>query len=273
MDEAPMGNERAVQHYKEIPLRLGFYQYKFIADDRWGYDDHQPHTYFDGVLNNFRQVNSGQSELYYYQSQTSHTGLHYLGYLPKHYTDGKKWPLILYLHGSKQRGENIQLVEEQGIPKELKNGRSLDFIVLSPQCPRHNQTKWTSHVPYLMELVENFCRTRNVDTSRIYVTGVEMGAYGVWKLATTYPKAFAAIAPFAGGGDKTKVKLITHLPVWACDNRYQETFGDAMDMVKTLQDQGGNVKWIVNESDVRDCWSAWYSSDEFYHWLLEQRNQ
>jgi len=273
MEEVPMGGDIDTHHfyYKEIPLKLGFCQYKFIADDKWVYDDHQPHNYFDGTLNNYRQVNTGQSELYYFYSKITNRGLHYVGYLPHEYRSGQKCPLILYLHGSKQRGDNIQLVEEQGIPNQLKQGKSLPFIVISPQCPRQSNCKWTVIAPYLIELIEHFSKTHNVDTSKIYATGVEMGAYGVWKLATNNPNTFAAIAPFAGGGDKTKVKLITHVPVWACDNFYQETFHDTKEMVEALQSQGGTVNWIESTSEKRDCWSDSYSSDEFYNWLLQHK--
>jgi len=270
MQHILVANDQLPQHYVEISLPLGFYQYKFVADDRWVYDDHQPHNYFDGVLNNFRQVHCGQLELYYHYSDNCHIGLQYLVYHPDGYTNGQNWPLILYLHSPKQKGDTVELIEEEGIPKVLKQGRSLPFIILSPQCPRNQ--KWSSLNTYLISLIYDFCNTHNVDRSRIYLTGVEMGAYGVWKLALENPHTFAAIAPFGGGGDVTKTKLITHLPVWATDNQFRSTFPDTKDMVDALIQVEGNVLFTVESSTERDCWSNAYAGENLYNWFLQNTN-
>jgi len=196
-------------------------------------------------------------------------GLQYLGYLPEGYTNGQNWPLMLYLHSPKLKGDTIPILEEEGVPKVLKT-RALPFIVLSPQCPK--KLKWSGLNVYLMDLINHFCHTHNVDRSRIYLTGVEMGAYGVWKLALENPNAFAAIAPFGGGGDVTKAKYITHLPVLATDNQYRSTFGDTKEMVDALAAVNGNIHFQVGDSIDRDCWSKAYASDDIYNWFLSHQN-
>lgn len=255
--------------YLEIPLPLGKYQYKFLVDGTWRYDDHQNHEYFDGIMNNFREVKTGKLELYYFQKDKF--GVHYLAYIPIGYEDGNDWPLLLFMHGSGEKGTDIAVLESQGIPKELKHGRSLPFIILMPQIPKNS--KWSAPIvqDFLEKLIDEWVVTRNVDKSRIYLTGVSMGGYGTWNLATRCPRKFAAIAPFCGGGDHLKVDTIKHIPVWAFHNRFDPIvpcIETTEDMVHHLQKVGGNVKFTIKDSSDHDCWSEVYKGQELFDWFL-----
>jgi len=256
----------------KIPIALGKYQYKFQIDGTWRYDDHQYHEYFDGVMNNFRDVGTGKLELFYHEYKKTSTAMHYLAYTPHGYEDGHNCPLLLFLHGSGEKGNNIAIVERQAIPKELKHGRSLPFIILIPQCP-HNQ-RWSNQNvrDFLCDLVDHWIETRNVDAKRIYATGISMGGYGTWFLAIQHPNKFAAIAPFCGGGDHLQVEKIKHLPVWAFHNRYDPVvpFTETTeDMVNHLKKAGNeNVTVSIKESSDHDCWSEVYSRDELFDWFL-----
>jgi len=224
-------------------------------------------------MNNFREVKTGKMELYYHQD--SGLGMHYLGYMPQGYEDGNNWPLILYLHGSSEKGNEIQMVETQGIAKELKQGRNLPFLVLIPQCPKTHRWSEPPVMKFLSILLEHWIRTRAVDKTRIYLTGMSMGGYGTWYMATQYPRKFAAIAPFCGGGDHLQVNKIKHLPVWAFHNKDDPVteFQDASEaMVKSLNDIGGNVKATFKDSPDHDCWSTVYAGSELYDWFAEHTN-
>jgi len=220
-------------------------------------------------------VKAAKLELFYYHHEKEKLGMKYLAYIPSGYENGNDCPLLLYLHGSAEKGSDIALIENQGIPKELKHGRSLPFIILMPQLSK-NLTWSNSNVKeFLVQLLDHWVGTRNIDASRIYLTGMSMGGYGTWNLACHYPHKFAAIAPFCGGGDHLQVEKIKHLPVWAFHNRYDPVvpcIETTEDMVNHLQKAGGNVKFTLKDSSVHDCWSSVYSQSEIFDWLLTHTN-
>ena len=60
----------------------------------------------------------------------------FLLYLPEGYKDSNEdFPLILFLHGGGQSGDDVERVKAHGIPEEIVKGRKLPFIVLAPQNP------------------------------------------------------------------------------------------------------------------------------------------
>ncbi len=120
--------------------------------------------------------------------------LDYLRYLPKQYgaEPGKKWPLILFLHGAGERGCDLELLKRHGIPKVVEQ-MDLPFITLSPQCPETHW--WSDYLTVLDDLLTCTIETYHVDPQRIYLTGLSMGGFGTWHLAAEYPHRFAAIAP------------------------------------------------------------------------------
>ncbi len=139
--------------------------------------------------------------------------LEYLLHLPADYDpDGDGHPLILFLHGAGERGDDVQKVKVHGIPKIAEAQDDFPFIAVSPQCP--GQSWWTGEVEALEALLADVIDTHNVDESRIYLTGLSMGGFGSWALAIRNPDLFAAVAPVCGGGKPEKVAAIKHVPVW-----------------------------------------------------------
>ena len=124
--------------------------------------------------------------------------LNYLLYLPKDYNKDpkKQWPLLIFLHGAGERGNDIDMVKMHGPPMLAEKGKHFPFIILSPQCPKDS---WWTYEP-IMDLIEKIESTHRVDSKRIYLTGLSMGGYGTWALIAQYPHKFAAAAPVCGGG-------------------------------------------------------------------------
>ena len=112
----------------------------------------------------------------------------YLKYLPEGYDGKKKVPLLLFLHGAGERGDNLDLVTVHGPPKLIKKGKKFPFIVISPQCLKGS---WWDAAG-LDALLDEFISKHAVDESRIYCTGLSMGGYGTWALGGQNPKRFAA---------------------------------------------------------------------------------
>ena len=102
----------------------------------------------------------------------------YLLYLPKDYKQQQSWPLLLFLHGSGERGEDLELVKKHGPPKLIAAGKDFPFIVVSPQCPQ--ERRWEPIE--LVALLDDLSNTYKVDDDRIYVTGLSMGGFGTWQL-------------------------------------------------------------------------------------------
>lgn len=196
---------------------------------------------------------------------------HYLLYLPEGYHEqpDDPWPFILFLHGAGERGNQIQRVSEQGLPKLLRNERNFPFVVVSPQCSTSG--RWDTDS--LNAILDEMVATYNIDQNRIYVTGISMGGFGTWALAIAYPQRFAAIAPICGGGNANAVCAIKHLPVW--------TFHGAKDtvvpisrteaMVQALKKCGGLVRFTIYPQAGHDSWTQTYQNPHLYHWFLEQR--
>src|SRR5260221_10562017 len=133
----------------------------------------------------------------------------YLLYLPKDYGKeaDKKWPLIMFLHGSGESGTDIEKVKVHGPPKLAAAGKEMPFIVVSPQSPGGG---WNNEV--LINLLDDVQKSYGVDPDRVYLTGLSMGGFGTWALAMEFPERFAAIAPICGGGQAFRVRRIKDVP-------------------------------------------------------------
>jgi predicted peptidase len=135
-----------------------------------------------------------------FEKQVTRTlSANYLLFLPKGYEPKgeKKWPLMIFLHGAGERGSELKKVAVHGPPKIVKSQPDFPFIVVSPQCPE-NQT-WSNDV--VLGLMDEIIATHQVDTNRVYLTGLSMGGYGTWSIALQHPERFAAVAPICGGGN------------------------------------------------------------------------
>ena len=193
----------------------------------------------------------------------------YLLYLPKDYEKKEAWPLLLFLHGAGERGNDLELVKRHGPPKLIEAGREFPFLVVSPQCPAN---RWWDTGALTMLLDELIARYR-VDQDRIYVTGLSMGGYGTWSLASQTPERFAAIVPICGGGERYWARSMKQLPVWVFHGAKDAVvpLERSQEMVEALKKQGGNVKLTVYTDAGHDAWTETYNNPQLYEWLLEQK--
>lgn len=147
------------------------------------------------------------------------SGVGYLEYLPEGYnSNSNKYPVVISLHGIKEKGNtltDVSRVANVGLPKYVKYGQQYPFILISPQL-KTSMGGWTGD--YVMQVV-NYVKTKlRIDPSRIYLTGLSLGGYGVWKTIAAYPEVFAAIAPVCSGGNalSSACKIAAEdVPVWA----------------------------------------------------------
>jgi predicted peptidase len=201
----------------------------------------------------------------------------YLLFLPESYGDDpqRRWPLVLFLHGAGERGNDLELVKRHGIPKVVEQMADAPFIAISPQCPPNSM--WGLHLEALDLLLNEIEATCAVDPDRIYLTGLSMGGYGTWHLAVEYPERFAAIAPICGGGMwfsgfPERVCVLKDLPVWVFHGAKDPVvpLAESERLVDALKACGGNVRFTIYPEAGHDSWTETYDNPEFYTWLLQQ---
>ncbi|MBI5387016.1 MAG: prolyl oligopeptidase family serine peptidase [Verrucomicrobia bacterium] len=204
----------------------------------------------------------------------------YLLFLPKDYDakSGKRWPLLLFLHGAGERGTNLWKIAVHGPPKIVKDKPEFPFITVSPQCP--NGETWSSDL--LMNLLDNVIDQYAVDTNRVYLTGLSMGGFGTWTLGTQYPERFAAIAPICGGGEWVRVVLaggrkltaLKSLGVWAFHGAKDPVvrLEESERMVEAFKKAGcTDVKLTVYPEAQHDSWTESYNNPALYEWFLQHQ--
>jgi predicted peptidase len=196
----------------------------------------------------------------------------YLLYLPADYDKGgKKWPLIMFLHGAGERGNNLEVVKKHGPPKMIAQGKSFDFIIVSPQCP--NDMWWPEKTDLLIALLDEIEAKYRVDTDRVYLTGLSMGGFGTWTLAIEYPNRFAAIAPICGGSERYLGYRLKKVPVWAFHGAKDNTVPliRSQEMVDAVKKAGGDAKLTVYPEAEHDSWTETYNNPELYQWFLSHK--
>ena len=201
--------------------------------------------------------------------------LRYLLALPKGYdrAPSRRWPLVLFLHGAGERGDDLPLVKKHGIPRVTEERRvpgfeDLPFISVSPQCP--SESWWSRETLALSALLDEIEESHRVDPDRIYLTGLSMGGFGTFALAAAEPDRFAALVPVCGGGSRTDARRIAHIPTWVFHGAKDETvpLRSSSEMVEALALRGGSPRFTVYPDATHDSWTETYDNPDLYRWLL-----
>lgn len=199
--------------------------------------------------------------------------LNYLLYLPDAYSnDGDSWPLVLFLHGAGERGDDLERVKTHGPPMLVERGEKIPAIVVSPQCPANSW--WIDHLEALSYLVDGITRGFRVDEDRIYVTGLSMGGDGAWALAALLPEKFAAAMPIsAGGANRISAVRLRKVAIWAFHGEADPVVpaAEPLAMVENITRFGGNVRLTVYPGVGHDSWTPTYEDPAVWEWLLSQR--
>jgi predicted peptidase len=207
---------------------------------------------------------------------TKRIALDYLLHTPATYPQRDRYPLILFLHGSGERGSDVSRVRRHGIPKIAEHLLDFPFIAISPQCPA--ESTWVMQRDALLLLLDDVVRKLRVDKSRIYLTGLSMGGYGAWYLGSEYSERFAAVVPVCGGYDDMlgypeRVCGLRYTPVWAFHGAKDRIVpaSETRALVRALRNCGGNVKLTLYRNIGHDSWTRTYNNPALYRWLLAQR--
>lgn len=202
---------------------------------------------------------------------TKKVTLDYLLHLPEGYDQNsdQKWPVILFLHGSGERGSDVELVKVHGVPYIAELDPAFPFIAISPQCPDHSD--WNAEKDAVMAALDEVMAGYNTDPARVYLTGLSMGGYGTWQLAAEYPGRFAAAVPVCGGGNPKNADALKETPIWAFHGAKDDVvpLSESEDMVEAIQAAGGDVLLTVYPEANHNSWTETYDNKELYDWFLE----
>jgi len=202
----------------------------------------------------------------------------------------RKYPLVIFLHGSGERGNDNESQLKWGVTNFATDEmmRLYPSFVIAPQCPLNiNWSNFTK--PYndldmkldptpskpmasLISLIKNLTVKFNIDTNRIYITGLSMGGFGTFDAIERYPNLFAAAVPVCGGGDLTKVPLIAHIPIWIFHGSedFVVNTKDALEMTNALFKVGAHPGLTLLPEVGHFSWITAYEDRTMLQWLYRQ---
>ena len=186
---------------------------------------------------------------------------------PENFDNTKKYPVLFFMHGAGERGDNLDLVEIHGVFYEIKKGREFDFICVAPQCEK--DIVWFDKLPFVKEFIVNFIENDFIDKSQVFLSGISMGGYMSWQLLMSLPEVFKKAVICCGGGmywNAGKIKA----EVWAVHGLKDRTVfvEESIKMVNAILANGGKAKLTILETAEHNCWTVTYKGQEIYDWLL-----
>lgn len=180
-------------------------------------------------------------------------------------------PLILFLHGSGERGNDLEVVKAHS-PFTYKNLIKEPVAILAPQCPANSW--WDTETLY--QLIKDIQSKYKIDASRIYLTGLSMGGWGTWKLAMEHPEIFAAVAPVCAPADRVmeaNVEQFKNLPIKIFHGGNDDIVSpiNSINMYQAVKKINPTVSLTIFPDDNHNSWDSTYSDPKFYEWMLSQR--
>jgi len=223
------------------------------------------------------------------ERQSDGATLRYRLFTPQPAPGGGKPPLVLFLHGAGERGDDNAAQLKHGVGEFHRRQAKHPCLVLVPQCPEGRkwvEVDWgggggagtfpaepSEPLRLTLEVVDGLIAAGKVDPDRVYVTGLSMGGYGTWYAAGMPGSRFAAAAPICGGGDPAWAKRYLGLPVWAFhgDDDRAVPVGRSREMIEAIRAAGGDPKYTEYPGVGHDSWTRTYADDAFHAWLFAQR--
>lgn len=219
----------------------------------------------------------------------------YQVFVPAGWNKHSQWPVILFLHGAGERGSDGILQTDVGLGHALRQRSSAwqQFIVVMPQCLPNRYWTQPDMERLALAALETSIKEFHGDRARLYLTGISMGGYGVWSIASHHPEMFAALVPVCGGiiaptvlpelktdlaGDfdpyRDTAQKIGRTPTWVFHGEADPVVpvSGSRQMVEALKSLGGNVRYTEYPGVQHNSWDRAYAETELPAWLLAQHN-
>ncbi|MEM8526218.1 MAG: prolyl oligopeptidase family serine peptidase [Bacteroidota bacterium] len=247
------------------------------------------------LFSNFFAQNLSLFEERIYENENGST-LPYRILYPENYDKGKSYPLLLFLHGAGERGDDneVQLVHGSKLFTDTENRKKYPAIVVFPQCPKEDywarvdrsEDRKVWHYPFydtptqplanVIQLLEQLLTEEAIDENRVYVSGLSMGGMGTFELLAHRPDLFAAATPICGGGNLTLAERYAH------STDFWIFHGDADTVVpvelsrkmnKRLHSLGANVQYSEYKGVNHNSWENAFAEPNYLKWLFSKRKK
>ncbi len=211
-------------------------------------------------------------------------------YSPKNLKENEKVPLIIFLHGSGQRGDDNLKQTTHGFNSlaQYSQENNQPCFIIAPQCPLNMKwveaTEWTKNsfktaekpslpIKLTLELIEQKIKDSQIDSNRIYITGLSLGGYGTWDAIARKPELFAAAIPICGGADLSMAKKLAHLPIWAIHGSDDKVISveQTRAMINALKEAGGKPNYTERAGEGHNVWTVSYNDKKLLDWLFAQK--
>ncbi|MFN4243167.1 MAG: prolyl oligopeptidase family serine peptidase [Tepidisphaerales bacterium] len=200
-------------------------------------------------------------------------GRRYGVFIPRSYDGTREYPVILFLHGAFEGGTDPRRAFSVGLgPVIQEKAATFNYIAIFPQT-RGNWGEDTRDLADAFRALQEVKQAYRVDRSRVILTGLSIGGYGVWAMAEQHPQVFAALVPMCGYDRPEAVPAIKHIPTWIFHNSFDPfvSVGDSKVMEKLLREAGGNVRLTTYPAFGHDVWVRAYREPALWEWLGQQR--
>ncbi|WP_411846110.1 prolyl oligopeptidase family serine peptidase [Roseibacillus persicicus] len=203
----------------------------------------------------------------------------------------QKLPLVLFLHGAGERGTDNQAQLKHGMQELLAWSQKADqpCHILAPQCPNGiwwaqvenyrspEELKFNESQPMLdalLALIEATAKEHQIDTKRIYLTGLSMGGYGTFALLAKSPDTWAAALPICGGGEAATVERFQDVPIHIVHGEDDSVVPVALSrhLYQALQKvKAPEAHYTEHLLTDHDSWTMTYRNPQFWEWMFAQK--
>ena len=199
-------------------------------------------------------------------------GMNYLVHFPDNYEEGRKYPVLLLLHGAGTRGITLEEYKESPNFSNISRSAGDKLVIVAPHC---TNTLWYEKYETLMRFAKAVAQMPFADPARYYLGGASMGGYTSWHLAISLPSLFAAMIPICGGGMYGMASRLKGIPIWAFHGAKDTTVfpEESQHMVDAVNCKGGNAKLTIYPENAHDAWNDTYRDPEVFAWLLSHENK
>lgn len=210
------------------------------------------------------------------QFDSEKSSLKFILTTPTSFDKSEKLPLMVFLHGAGERGEDLNAIKRYCIPKLFTNNQDYNgmrAITLSPLCPV--ERTWYDYKWQVISLIKQIAEEYNVDTDRISLSGISMGGFGTWEIAMQAPELFSAIAPVCGGGMNWRAWYVRNLPIRVYHGRLDDVVPIAQSetMVNSVRVHGGSVDFTIYDDLGHCCWDRAFEETDLISWLANAKKQ
>jgi putative intracellular protease/amidase/pimeloyl-ACP methyl ester carboxylesterase len=217
-------------------------------------------------------------------------GKGFMVYLPRGYEERKKekWPLLVFLHGSGDRGDNIHLIAKASPFLIVREKQDVPLIIAAPLLADSGGRGFFP-TEYVDDFLAQTIKEYRVDETRVYLTGLSMGGEATYRYAASHPERVAALAPLCAPmyttnsdeGFKREGRPFIERPIAELKNTPVWIIGGGKDTIvpkeavirnaDAVRKAGANVKLTILEDNDHDVWTDMYGDPAFYDWFLQYR--